>query len=293
MLLLAIASTMVLAAPRESSEQERIAAIAFLRTLQTPSGGFVTRLPPNGMEPVPSLRTTRTALRVFRLLGGTPADREKVVAYLKACHDPISGGFADRPQAQPDPISTAVGLMIQEELQLPVEPYLADGLRFMAEKTAGFEQIRMVASAVEELGKRPPRADAWLQVIDRARNADGSYGNGPGRARTTALHVVAQQRLGGKPASKETVLKILRAGQREDGGFGGDQPGGSDLEACYRIVRLFSRLEAQPEHTDRLRAFIASCRNPDGGYGVRPKEPSSLHGTYYATIIRYWLDGGK
>ena len=68
-------------------------------------------------------------------------------------------------------------------------------------------------------------------MIDRARNSDGSYGQGPGKARTTALYVVAQQRLGGKPESDEAVLEVLRAGQRADGGFGGDKEGGSHLEA--------------------------------------------------------------
>ena len=41
--------------------------------------------------------------------------------------------------------------MILGELQLPVEPYREAGLKFMNENTEGFEQIRMVASALEEL----------------------------------------------------------------------------------------------------------------------------------------------
>lgn len=277
----------------DNVNQQNQAAIAFLRTLQTPSGGFVTILPPKGTESQPSLRTTRTAMRSFRLLNGRPADRDAVIRYLKACHDEASGGFSDRPGAEPDPISTAVGLMILGELRLPVEPYLDGGLKFMNDKTDGFEQIRMVAAALEELNRRVPQAEQWLQVIDRARNADGSYGQGPGKARTTALYVVAQLRLGGKPQSTEAVLKTLRDGQRQDGGFGGDKAGGSDLEACYRVVRLFARLNAQPGHPEKLHAFIASCRNADGGFGRQPQEPSSLHGTYYATIVRYWLNGGR
>ncbi|MFZ1933004.1 MAG: prenyltransferase/squalene oxidase repeat-containing protein [Thermoguttaceae bacterium] len=268
-------------------------AIAFLRTLQTPSGGFIDVPPPKGTPPQPSLRLTRTALRSFRLLGGRPANREAVIRFLKACYDPQSGGFADHPGAKPDAISTAVGLMIFGELKLPVEPYAERGLKFMNDKTEGFEQIRMVASALEELNRRVPQADEWLKQIDRARNPDGSYGSGPGRARTTALYVMAQLRLGGKPQSKEAVLRVLSDGQREDGGFGGSTPGGSDLEACYRIVRVIAYFDAQPLHPEKLRTFIAKCHNADGGYGERPKTPSSLHGTYYATIVRHWLAGGK
>ena len=221
------------------------AAIAYLRTLQMPSGGFVDVPPPPGSEPRPSLRTTRTALRTFRLLGGQPADREAVVRYLDACYDHESGAFSDRPGVKPDAVSTAVGLMILGELKRPVASYVEAGLKFMNEKTEGFEQIRMVASALEELGRRVPNADRWLRVIDHARNPDGSYGCGAGKARTTALYVMAQLRLGGKPESNEAVLKVLRAGQRADGGFGGDKPGRSDLEACYRVVRVLAYFGAR------------------------------------------------
>ncbi len=197
------------------------------------------------------------------------------------------------PGAEPDAISTSVALMMFRELKMPVEPYVEAGLAFMNEHTRGFEQIRMVASGLEELDRSVPNVAAWLHEIDRARNADGSYGSGPGRARSTALYVVAQQRLGGKPESEEAVLQILRAGQRPDGGFGNDTREESDLESCYRVVRLFARLDALPDDPEKLREFIAACRNDDGGFGRTPDEPSSLHGTYYATILRYWLDGGR
>jgi prenyltransferase beta subunit len=269
------------------------AAIRFLQSTQTSSGGYVSVWPADRATARPSLRTTRTALRSFRLLGGEPADREAVLRYLKECYVVPSGGFGDYPGAPADAISTSVALMVCRELSVPLDPYLEPGLKFMNENTSGFEQIRMVAAGLEELERRVPNVDAWLREIDRARNPDGSYGAGPGQARTTALYVVAQQRLGGKPDSAEAVLQVLRAGQRSDGGFGGDAPGASDLESCYRIVRLFVRLEALPTDPQHLRQYIASCHNDDGGFGITPQLPSSLHGTYYATILRHWLDGGE
>jgi prenyltransferase beta subunit len=268
---------------------ERGSAIDFLDTMQTQGGGFVSERWTDGNATHPTLRTTRTALRAYRLLGGMPPNRDRIIAYLRGCQNP-DGGFASEPGSASDPISTSVALMVFRELQLPYEPYVERGLKYMNDHTQGFEQIRMVASSLDELHVTVPNASRWLEEIDRARNSDGSFGSGPGRARETALYVVAELRLGGK-LDTPRVLKAVSEGQRGDGGFGHDKPGGSDLEACYRVIRLFYRLGVTPENVDKLRQFISSCRNEDGGYGRTPDERSSLHGTYYAAIITHWLDG--
>ncbi|QDU54927.1 prenyltransferase/squalene oxidase repeat-containing protein [Aeoliella mucimassa] len=275
-----------------ASLPDKPAAIEFLQQKQTECGGFISFPTPEGEEPKPTLRTTRTGLRGLRLLGGKPADREGVIEFLNACYREDVGGFAANPEAEADPISTSVGLMILGELKLPNDKYVERGMAFMNEHTEGFEQIRMVASSLDELEYTVPNIDKWLAVIDKARNDDGSFGEGPGVARSTALYGVAEMRLG-REVDKERILEILDSGRRTDGGWGSDEPGPSDLESCYRVVRLYRRLDAQPRDADKLRAFIASCKNNDGGYGRTPDEVSSLHGTYYSAIITYWLDGGK
>lgn len=296
MIPLLVAFSLAQPAPVDSKEAKAAevkAAVAFLKTHQLPSGGFVTKLPEKGADPVPSLRTTRTAVRAHRLLGVDVPNPDKILEFLLACYDEKTGGFADRPGAKPDPISTSVALMILQELKKPTDKYLEKALTFMGEMTSGFEQIRMVASGLEETEKTVPQQKGWVAEIEKGRNDDGSFGKGPGAARTTALNVVALQRLGAKVKGPDAVLKVLRTGQRKDGGFGGDAEGGSDLESCYRVVRLFSRLDAKPDRPDDLEKFIASCKNKDGGYATKPGDPSSLHGTYYATIIRHWMAGGK
>lgn len=265
------------------------AEIAFVQQMQTESGGFISDLPSTNPSAKPTLRTTRTGLRALRLLGGKVANREAVIRFLYGCYDSHSGGFAVRPGLPPDPISTSVGLMIHRELKLPTEDLLAPGLEFMNRTTGSFEQIRMVAPCLEEFGETVPQSAAWLKKIDQARNDDGSFGTGLGKARTTSLYVVAAMRLG-QSVDRAKVLQVLQAGQRDDGGFGNDHRTSSDLESCYRVVRLFRRLDAYPKRVDELRKFIARCKNDDGGYGRTPEEPSSLHGTYYVTIIRHWLD---
>jgi hypothetical protein len=285
--------TLFLADPSDTPEH-RAEAVAYLHTLQTPGGGFILHKQAIGEDELnPSLRLTRTAVRAFKMLGGKPADPVALEKFLKECHDPKSGGFSDRPGLPPDAISTSVALMTLVELKLPTEPYLDGALRFLGENTHDFEDIRMAAAGLEAVDKRIPAGEKWLKIIDAARNADGSYGSGPGRTRTTALYVVAQLRLGAKPESFPAVLKILREGQREDGGYGNDVAGASHLEACYRVMRAFSKLEALPDRPDELHKFVAACRNPDGGYGVQPGKPSTLQGTYYAAVVRNFLAGKK
>ena len=55
-------------------------------------------------------------------------------------------------------------------------------------------------------------------------------------------------------------------------------------------MRSLHMLKAPPADADRLLAFIDSCRNDDGGYGVAKGKPSSASGTYYAATITHWLD---
>ena len=260
----------------------------FLRSMQQPNGGFISDPLKPGETPKPTLRTTRTALRAFRLLGIEVPNRDKVLAFHAACFDPKTGGFAAEPGGQPDPISTSVALMILHELKLPTDEYAPRALAFMNERTKGFEEIRMVAPGLEQLSVTVPNAKKWEAEVHGVINPDGSFGQGLTTARETALHGVAILRLGGQ-IDKQATLRALRAGQLPDGGFGNGTEH-SDLESCYRVVRLFDDLDEQPDRMDDVRGFIARCKHDDGGYGRTPDEPSSLHGTYYATIVSSWLE---
>ncbi len=112
--------------------------------------------------------------------------------------------------------------MIFGELELPVDKYLERGLQYMNDNTRGFEQVRMVAASLDELHRTVPNGKKWLEEIRQTRNQDGSFAVGIGRARATALNVVAEMRLGVKTESDQ-LLRILREGQQEDGGYGNDE----------------------------------------------------------------------
>jgi hypothetical protein len=120
-------------------------------------------------------------------------------------------------------------------------------------------------------------------------NSDGTFGKGTGLARDTGGAVAAVLRLGGKVKDGSVIVKALDDHQRKDGGFGREDSHGSDLETSYRVTRTYVMLRARPARSDDLCAFIAKCRNTDGGYGVSPGAPSSAGGTYFAAIILHWL----
>jgi prenyltransferase beta subunit len=268
------------------SPSQKKETIAYLHSLYVAGQGF--RSSPQAR---PSVGATSSALRALAYFGGKPPEDEGCARLVKSCFDRSSGGFADQPGGKIDVHTTSVGIMAIVQLKLPTEPYEAGVLRYLGENAHTFEDIRIAAAAVEALGKKPSQARAWVRQLEQMRLADGSYGKGDGAARATGGAVAAVLRLGGKVEDRENVLRILNAGQRSDGGFGKSGSDRSELESTYRIVRCFAMLHSKPQRADALRAFLARCRNRDGGYGVAPSQPSSASGTYFAAIVLHWLEG--
>jgi hypothetical protein len=274
-----------LAPVRGQSPEQKKTTIAYLRNLQVKGGGFV----PVADNRTQSLRATSSALRALKYFGGEARDRAACVQFVKACFDRDSGGFTDLPgKGKPEVVTTAVGIMAVVELKIPVEDYAAPVIQYLGKHSMNFEDVRIAAAGLEAIGKQPPAPDEWLGLVKRLRNEDGTFGKGDGKARDTGGAAVAVLRLGGK-VDREAVLKVLKAGQREDGGFGKDGAKGSDLETTYRVMRGFHMLKDVPD-ARKVRSFIASCRNDDGGYCVAPGQKSSASGTYFAAIILHWLD---
>jgi prenyltransferase beta subunit len=276
---------------RGQDPEQTKATIAYLQGLQTEASGFVARsAAPGSKEPnPPSLRATTSALRALKYFGGKPKDSEACKRFVASCFDKASGGFADRPGAKPDVTTTAVGLMALVELKMPLDDYRDSAIKYLGTRVKTFEDIRIAAAGLEAVSKRPTQADDWLKQIAALRDANGLYGKDDARARDTGGAVVAALRLGSKAENREGVLKVLKAGQRADAGFGKPGTAGSDLETTYRVMRAFVMLRDRPGDIRGLREFVAACRNEDGGYGVAPGQPSTAGSTYYAAIIQNWL----
>jgi prenyltransferase beta subunit len=289
--LAALCAVVCLAPAAAQTPEARKQTVAYLRSLQTKEGGFLPARqdPTTSRAVLPSLRATSAAIRALKYFGGEVPDREACARFVAACFDKGSGGYADKPGGKVDVLTTAIGVMAAVELKLPAETFQKPAAKYLNANAKGFADIRIAAAAFEALRELPPRAQEWLAEVNKLWNADGTAGKGDGVARETGSVAVTVLRLGGALKDRERVLKAMRAGQRRSGGFGKEGSELSDLESTYRVMRAFMMLKARPANVEGVRTFIAKCRNGDAGYGVRPAEPSSVAGTYYAAIITHWL----
>jgi hypothetical protein len=276
---------------RAANDPGAKASIAYVQKLQTSTGGFLAMAPQPNIRLAPTLRSTSAAVRALHYLGGEIPNKEACIKYVESCFDPASGGFADMPMNKPDIFTTAVGIMAVTELKMPLDKYNASVTKYLSENAKTFEDIRIAAAGLERLGAKSPRSQSWLEEVRKAQNSDGTFGKDLGQARFTGGAVVTLLRLGGKVDDPATIIKTMQAGQRPSGGFGKeDSPQIADLETSYRIMRCFVMLKARPSDVEGLRSFVAKCRNEDGGYGISPGQPSNVGATYFAAILKHWLD---
>jgi prenyltransferase beta subunit len=222
-------------------------------------------------------------------LGGEPRDKQPCRKFVASCFDKESGGFADRPGGKPDVFTTAVGAMAVVVLDMPLADFADGVVKFLSDNAKEFEDIRIAAAGLETVKKESPHNAKWVADIKKTASADGTFGTGAGLVRQTGSAAQVILRLGGKIDQQDKVLAVLKAGQRPDGGYGKPDVKGSDLETTYRLVRSLRMLKSQPENVEKCQAFVASCRNADGGYGLEPGQPSSGPATYFAAILLHWL----
>jgi hypothetical protein len=273
--------------PLHGQDEAAKATIAYLQKLQADDGGFRA----DARAADSDLPATTAAFRALKYFGAAPRDPAACAAFVRRCFDKDNGGFAARPGGKASYRPTAVGIMALVDMKITTRrPDVDAAVKYLDEHSKTFEEMRLTAASFESLRQRPPHADDWLAQIAKLRNADGTYGKDDSVARDTGGAVCAVLRLGGKVEHRDNVLRALNAGLRTDGGFAKAGAESSDLETCYRIARAFHMLKTKPQGADRLRAFIARCRNDDGGYGVAPGKPSNVSGCYYAAIILHWLD---
>ncbi len=275
----------VIVAVRAQTADQNKATIDYLKHLQNKDGGFV----PGPGQAQSSIGSTSSALRAIKYSGGKLDDTASASEFVKGCYDKTSGGFADQPGGKPAVAQTAIGLMALVELKIDPEPFAGPAVKYLDDNAKTFEEIRIAVAGYEAVGKKGPHAGAWLEQINKMANGDGTFGKGDGQARETGSAAAAILRLGGTIVHRDAVLKAMNEGQRGDGAFGKADVKESDMETTYRVMRAYHMLKALPD-VQKLRGFVDSCRNPDGGYGVTPGKPSTVSGTYYAATVQHWLE---
>jgi prenyltransferase beta subunit len=283
--LLLLPAAAVAQAPDRAARNQ---TILYLLTLHDPdSGGF--KPTPDGK---PGLRATSAAMRSFRYIGPQPKPevRQRAADFVMSCYDPATGGFADTPGGKPDVNVTSVGVIAAAELGVPREKF-RKAMDYIKANARTFEEVRLGAAAVEAWGVKdcPFDLEPWVKLVHQhaTTRAPAPPGEGAREAGSVAAFYL---RLGRELPSGEGVRVGLREGQLAEGGWGKPGAKGSDLEATYRVMRALYLLKEKPKDVTKLRAFIARCRNPDGGYGVAPGEKSAVGSTYYAAIVTKWLD---
>ncbi len=281
--LLALAACLVVAAPvaRAQSPGELAETAAHAASLQNADGGFGPKAGASS-----SLGATSSAIRILGYTGGSIPDVLAALQFVKSCVHADSGGFAPTPGGKADVGTTASGLMALKELKILDVAIVKPALKYLSENAKTYEEVRIAVAGFEAANETS--ADdfkRWSTEILATRNADGTFGEGDGKARETGGKAVALRRMGVSIDKENAIVAYLRSTQNPDGGWSKGE-GGSDLEATYRIMRFFFMAKEAPD-LDRLNAFIARCRHENGSYGVKPDD-ASTGGTYFATILSRW-----
>jgi hypothetical protein len=243
----------------------------------------------------PSVRACNGAVKVLKTVWGmdTFPNKDKVAAFVLSCYDPQTGGISDAPGGKADVASTSVGVMAAVELGIPREKF-AKAMGYLKANAKTFDDVRIAVAAVEAWGVKdcPFDLTPWL---DTAKEFGLQKCLDPknGGARTVGSIAAMQLRLGKSVEVPVDALQFLRDGQRNDGGWGKAGDAASDAETTYRVMRAFMLMKEKPRDPAKLREFVAKCRNADGGYGVKPGEPSTMSGVYYAGMISHWLGGSE
>jgi hypothetical protein len=263
-------------------------------TLEAPNGGFylAPKDPRTKVDPQPSLRATNAAVKALKYLGYPllKKEREKHAAFVLSCYDPKTGGFAE-PGGKPDVTITAIGVMAAAELDVPHEKY-AKAMDYLKDNAKTFEEIRIGAAAVEAWGVKdcPFDLKPWFKIADKDGTASVEDFTPKDYARDIGSHAAFSLRLGREIKQANAITKTLLEGQRADGAWGKHLAKTSDIETTYRVMRAFVLLKEKPNDRNKLREFIDSHYNEDGGYATKPGEKSSMSGVYYCVIVSHWLD---
>ncbi|MCI0703545.1 MAG: terpene cyclase/mutase family protein [Planctomycetia bacterium] len=280
----------------QPTAEQKKETIKWITALQDPGGGFyLAPQDPNiDAVPKPGLRATNGAVRALKYLGAEVPNKDKHAAFVLKCFDAKTGGFAE-PGGKPDVTITSIGVMAAMELGIPKAKF-AKAMDYLKENAKTFEEVRIGAAAVEAWGVKdcPFKLEPWFEIAGKYSQDTFKGPPGAEHAREAGSLLAFMLRLRPdekfEPGNQAVVTAPLLSGQRADGGWGKKGEKASDIETTYRVMRALMHLKVKPKDVKKLRAFVDSHRNKDGGYATKPGDKSSMSGAYYCSIISKWLD---
>jgi hypothetical protein len=257
-------------------------SIRYINNLQSTDGGFRA----SESDAQSTISATTAALRAHKYLHprARPRDQDGPREFVLKCYNKSVGAFASRPGGECDVHSTAMGLMALVELKTATDQVAGPCKEYFAQRAKSLSEIYIAVAALHAAGLSASTANDWIALFAATRTDGGVYGKSPV---DTAGAVITILRLGGKIEDPDAVAAVLNRAQRDDGGFAGTDA--SDLGTTYRIMRALYMLKTRP-NIQSCRAFLARCRNVDGGYGLTPGQRSTVSATYFAVIVMHWLD---
>jgi prenyltransferase beta subunit len=264
-------------------------------SLQAPDGGFylAPQDPNTDAAPRPSLRATNGAVRALKYRGFPllKGERDKHAAFVLKCYDPQTGAFAE-PGGKPDVAITSIGVMAAVELGVPKDKF-AKAMDYLKANAKTFEEVRIGAAAVEAWGVKecPFKLDEWVAIMSKFADSLPKKVTGD-EARDIGSLVACSLRMreGFNAEERAVAVGAIKSGEHPTGGWGKKGEKNADIETTYRVMRTLMMLGEKPKDAKKLREFLDSHRNQDGGYATKPGDKSSMSGVYYATIVGKWLD---
>jgi prenyltransferase beta subunit len=259
----------------QAAEKKTIEYVLSLQDSET--GAF--KVTPEGK---PSVRACNGAMKILRNMKADIPQLGKIQKFVDSRFDPKLGTFTEI-DTKPDATIAAIGIITAKEAGLDMKKY-SPALTYLKENAKGWEDIRVAGAAAEAWGVSdlPVKLDAWIVVAKLEEKTEAKSARLTGGLQAFYLRLNIPCEL-----QNEIILNDTKA----DGGWGQPKETTSDLETMYRVMRALHLGKAKNPEAVYAKAakFVESCRNDDGGYGVKPKTASTMSGTYYASMITKWM----
>lgn len=273
--------------------QDTASTVQFLKRCLQPDGSY--RNDP-AQATSANLVSTSAALRALKHWHGEPRHMDKTKEYVWACYDKATGQFKDAPHGKPSYRTTAVGVMAVVTLGERFSPADLSRVQQALYQSDQPEEIRLGAGALEALvvdGQLKQVPAEWQTKLRRVfkgtLQSDGFYGTGTAQPLMTAGYSAAFLRLGYPLTNKAELVTLLKQAQHNMGGWTNGK-GEVDLEASYRVMRCLYLLQCKDKAVlAHVAQFVASLKQPDGGYAMPGTRNATVAATYFAGSLQHWV----